>query len=76
MKIVQKLIVSVIILSLIFSPAFLFAQGGDPGCDPVCNCRADGSICPIDSSLWVLLAFGLLYGVVKIVRRKKESATV
>ena len=75
MKIVQKLIVLSVTALLICLPGFLFAQT-DVGCDPLCNCRADGSICPIDSSLWVLLAFGLFYGVVKIVRRKKEPAAV
>lgn len=43
--------------------------GGDPGdpyCDPLCNCRKDGSICPIDSGVYFLLAIGAIYGIKKV----------
>lgn len=50
------------------------AEEGDPGdpyCDPLCNCRKDGSICPIDSNLYILLFFGILYGIKKVRDQKK-----
>ncbi len=43
---------------------------GDPYCDPLCNCRKDGSVCPIDNGLVVLLAAGALFGVVQIRRSR------
>lgn len=43
---------------------------GDPYCDPLCNCRKDGSVCPIDDGLVVLLAAGVLFGVVQIRRSR------
>jgi hypothetical protein len=64
---------SLLIFILCCTPVFLYAQGGDPGCDPLCNCRADQSICPIDNGVWVLLIIGVLYGIKKIRdARKKE----
>jgi len=47
--------------------------GGDPACDPKCNCRADGSYCPIDSNLYILLAIGVLYGIKKVTDSKKAA---
>ena len=57
-----------------FIPVISFAQ--EPGCDPGCNCRADGSICPVDNGVWVLLCIGVLYGIKKIrdARRKEIPA--
>ena len=53
-------------------PLHLLAQPGDPGCDPLCNCRADGSYCPIDSGLVWLLAIGVLYGFFRYWRQKNS----
>ena len=49
-------------------PSFVHAQTepGDPYCDPLCNCRKDGSVCPIDNGVYVLLALGVLYGIKKV----------
>lgn len=47
---------------------------GDPGCDPLCNCRADGSICPIDNGLVLLLAAGIGYGLLKFRSSYKKEA--
>lgn len=38
----------------------------DPYCDPLCNCRKDGTICPIDNGLLALLAAGVIYGIKKV----------
>ncbi len=66
MKLIQKpLVLFSIIFLLFFSPS-LHAQVGDPGCDPECNCRSDGSYCPIDNGVWILLSVGVLYGLKKI----------
>ena len=46
--------------------AELDGNPGDPYCDPLCNCRKDGSICPIDNGLLALLAAGIIYGVKKV----------
>jgi len=48
--------------------------GFDPGCDPVTCTRADGSYCPIDSNVYLLLAAGVFYGFKKIRERKKVTA--
>ncbi len=76
---VLKCIVIFSFLMIIFIcvPGVLFAQG-DPGCDPLCNCRADGSICPIDGEgLYFLLAAGIGYGIFKIRRsHRKETAII
>ena len=42
----------------------------DPYCDPLCNCRADKSICPIDDGVYVLLAAGAVFGIVQIKRSR------
>ena len=66
------LIFSFLMVVFICLPAAVSAQG-DPGCDPLCNCRADGSICPIDGGLSILLAIGIGYGIKKVRdTRKKE----
>jgi hypothetical protein len=46
--------------------AELDGDPGDPYCDPLCNCRKDGSICPIDNGLLALLAAGVIYGIKKV----------
>ncbi len=67
------LIFSFLIVVFICLPSIVLAQVGDPGCDPQCNCRADGSICPIDGGLTALLAVGIGYGIKKVRdARKKE----
>jgi hypothetical protein len=67
-------LLSLILFLAVFLPASVFAGsgpgapgsgGGDPACDPKCNCRADGSYCPIDSYVYILLGIGVLYGVWK-----------
>jgi hypothetical protein len=45
-------------------PLLVKAQS-DPACDPGCNCRSDGSICPIDNGLYLLLFIGIGYGIKK-----------
>jgi hypothetical protein len=62
---------SILMAIFITIPGFIFAQGGDPGCDPICNCRADGTICPIDDGLYALLAIGIGYGIIKVRKQKK-----
>jgi hypothetical protein len=49
------------------------SYGQEPGCDPGCNCRADGSVCPIDGGLTTLLAIGVAYGIKKYRSNKKHS---
>lgn len=72
MKIIQKWFITLSILFLFFfSPVLVNAQ--DPGCDPLCNCRADGSICPIDNGVWILLSIGALYGIKKIIAARKKE---
>jgi hypothetical protein len=50
--------------------AQLDGNPGDPYCDPLCNCRKDGTICPIDNGLVALLAAGAVFGIVQIRRSK------
>lgn len=67
------LMYSILIVVLIILPTLIYAQG-DPACDPLCNCRPDRSICPIDSYLYFLLGIGVLYGIKKVrAARKIES---
>lgn len=47
---------------------------GDPGCDPSCNCRPDGTWCPIDNEVYLLLLTGVGYGVKKLRDSRKTSA--
>jgi len=69
MKKVRKSILLLTILMFLLSclPSFVHAQSpGDPYCDPLCNCRKDGSVCPIDNGVYALLALGVLYGIKKV----------
>ena len=69
---------AILIITLLCTPVLIYAQfGDDPGCDPMCNCRKDHSICPIDNGVWVLLFIGVLYGIKKIrdARKKEIPAT-
>ncbi len=68
-------LVSILLLLFIFVLLPGLAMAQDPGCDPLCNCRADGSICPIDGGLGWLIAAGVGYGYhrVKKNRNKEES---
>ena len=76
-------LLSLILFLAVFLPASVFAGsgpggpgtggGGDPACDPKCNCRADGSYCPIDSNLYILLAIGVLFGIKKVTDSKKAA---
>ena len=59
-------------VAFICLPAAVSAQG-DPGCDPLCNCRADGTTCPIDGGLTALLAAGVAYGIKKYKDGKKSE---
>lgn len=68
----KPLMYSILIAILIMLPGLIFAQ--EPGCDPACNCRADGSICPIDDGLYALLAIGIGYGIIKARNAKKAKA--
>jgi hypothetical protein len=72
---VRNYILSFILVILISVPAMTEAQcpdaAFDPGCDPVTCTRADGSYCPIDSNLYLLLAAGVLYGLKKVRDQKK-----
>ena len=80
-RLLKPVMYPILMVVFIFLPTFLFAQTGgaltqnsdpgDPGCDPLCNCRADGSICPIDNGLYVLLAIGVGYGIIKARNLKK-----
>jgi hypothetical protein len=81
-KAFAQFLLSFILFLAVFLPASVFAGtgpggpgtgGGDPACDPKCNCRADGSYCPIDSNLYILLAIGVLYGIKKVTDSKKAA---
>jgi hypothetical protein len=81
-KSIAALLFPFLLFFMIFLPTFGMAQGGpggpggggDPACDPRCNCRADGSICPIDSNLYILLAIGVVYGIKKAKDARKSTA--
>jgi hypothetical protein len=51
----------------------LESDPGDPYCDPLCNCRKDKSICPIDDGVYILLAAGAVFGIVQIKRSRVAS---
>jgi hypothetical protein len=70
------LLLSLLLFILMCLPALVSAQPGDPGCDPGCNCRADGSICPIDGGLSLLLAIGAGYGIKKARDIKKNKPPI
>ncbi|MGN6603386.1 MAG: PID-CTERM protein-sorting domain-containing protein [Ginsengibacter sp.] len=59
--------------------ASIYAQGGpggnigDPACDPQCNCRPDGTWCPIDNGVYLLLLTGIGYGIKKLRDTRKIS---
>jgi hypothetical protein len=67
---------SVVTFVLTALPFISFAQLGNPGCDPECNCRADHTICPIDSGVWILLLIGIAYGVKKVWDVRKRQIMV
>lgn len=73
----RTLFYSIFLLVLFSLPFQSSAQcpdaGFDPGCDPVTCLRQDGSYCPIDSNLYILLAAGVVYGIVKIRGKKKVA---
>jgi hypothetical protein len=66
------LIFSFLMVAFICLPATVSAQG-DPGCDPLCNCRADGTPCPIDGGVTALLAAGVIYGIKKYKGAKENE---
>lgn len=74
----NSLFYGLILLVLFCLPLITRAQcpdaGFDPGCDPVTCTRADGSYCPIDNNVYLLLAVGVFYGFKKIRERKKVTA--
>jgi hypothetical protein len=63
-----------VFIFMICLPVLGHAQIGDPGCDPLCNCRADGSVCPIDGGLGFLLAAGIGYGIKRVKNSKKKES--
>jgi hypothetical protein len=66
---------SILMAIFIILPSLIFAQAGsDPGCDPSCNCRADGTVCPIDDGLYALLAIGIGYGIIRYKQSKKIAS--
>ena len=71
MKRFQKpgLIITILFIFLMFSPVLLWADPSDPWCSPW-GLYPDGTPCPIDSKLYILLAIGVLYGIKKV-RGKK-----
>jgi len=73
MKKIQKWFITVSIICLVFFIPVLVHAQGDPYCDPLCNCRADRSICPIDNGVWILLLIGVLYGIKKIRDARKNA---
>ena len=61
---------------LLFSPGLIFAQI-DPMCEPcqyLAGCHPDGTPCPIDSHIYVLLAIGVVYGIKKVRDQRKTAA--
>ena len=69
------LLLSALIMILALLPSPVHAQPGDPGCDPLCNCREDQSICPIDGGLSLLLAAGVGYGLKKARDTRKKQTS-
>lgn len=67
------LVLGLVVMILTCLPSIVSAQPGDPGCNPD-GYRSDGTFCPIDNGVWVLLAFGALYGIKKYRDVKKTSA--
>ncbi len=68
-------LISFFLLILFISlPSIVRAQG-NPGCDPGCNCRLDGTICPIDSWVFLLIAAGIVYGIKKFHDSHKKSTS-
>jgi hypothetical protein len=58
------------------SPTIIFAQPIDPGCEPCqypAGCLPDGTPCPIDSYLYILLAIGVGYGIKKTRNLENKS---
>lgn len=68
------IVFSIIMIIFIGLPTLVHAQ--EPGCDPGCNCRADGSVCPIDGGLSALLAIGVAYGIKKYKDTKKHPESI
>lgn len=74
MKQCTKLVFVLFLFMLAFS-SVSYGQVGDPGCDPACNCRADMSVCPIDSGLLILMLIGVAYGIKKYRDTKRTSVS-
>jgi hypothetical protein len=62
------------ILVAVLLPAITFAQI-NPGCDPLCNCYPDGTLCPFDGGLSVLLVAGVGYGIKRVRDSRKNIHT-
>jgi len=60
------MILSAMIVLLIFIPALVHGQIGNPGCDPL------DPTCPIDGGLSLLLAAGVGYGIKKARNTRKN----
>lgn len=72
-NILKRLPIVFVLIILTSLPVLVQAQIGDPGCDPDCNCKADGTPCPIDGGLGVLLATGVFYGIKKVRDTRKKQ---
>lgn len=73
----KRFILCISLIFLLFSPLLLAAQSGSDPSDPWCSpfgTRADGTPCPIDSYLYLLLGIGILYGIKKVKESRKSSS--
>ena len=74
-----KLSSCLLLFIFLWLPSIVTAQIGDPGCDPNgYRCDENGQncvLCPIDNGVYILLAFGILYGLKKYFdyRKPKEA---
>jgi hypothetical protein len=66
-------IITILFIFLLFSPILLLADPSDPWCNPY-GLYPDGTPCPIDSKLYILLAFGVLYGIKKVKDFRKQAS--
>jgi hypothetical protein len=68
----RNLIIPVSLFFLLFFPILVLAQGpSDPWCNPY-GLYPDGTPCPIDSNLYILLCIGVLYGIKKVIDYRKQ----
>jgi len=65
----KKMVAGFILITLVNLPLSLFAQLGDPGCDPT------DPACPIDGGLTLLIAAGIGLGAKKAYQQRKKAGT-